>query len=157
MKEREDNAQAMQAGKNTGKRIEETLPHSKRIEIIYLSQVHGISIRKTAAMTQSHYSTVRSVMEAFKASGRTNKLLTYQSKSLILKLRNQKSLVESQEASTKVSSKKKRVPPKRKKVSDQSLNLVTSQNLSCSTLNSFSDIPELPEEMNQTACQQKAS
>lgn len=87
LKEREEMAIAVQDSNATGKRIEETLPHSKRIEIIYLSLVHGISIRKTAAMTQSHYSTVRSVKEAFKSSGRTNKLLTYQSKALILKQR----------------------------------------------------------------------
>lgn len=88
MREREELAIANQAmGQNSGKRVEETLTHTKRIAIIYLSQVHGISIRKTAAMMQSHYSTVRSVMEAYKESGRTNKLLTYQSKSLILKQR----------------------------------------------------------------------
>ena len=92
LKEREELALANQAsGNSSGKRVEETLTHTRRIAIIYLSQVHGISIRKTAALMHSHYSTVRSVMEAYKESGRTNKLLTYQSKSLLLKQRQKDS------------------------------------------------------------------
>ena len=34
-----------------GKRLEETLTHAKRIDILYLKLVHGVSIRKTAART----------------------------------------------------------------------------------------------------------
>ena len=71
------------------KRNEETLTHCRRIDMIYLSQVHKFSLRKTAQLTNSHYSSVRAVIEAYKATGRTNKLLTYQSKQYILEQRHE--------------------------------------------------------------------
>ena len=64
-------------------------------------------------------------MEAYKATGRTNKLLTYQSKSLILKQRN--NLKTSGQSSGKP--EKKRRVPKSKKSADTLSRDVTAPSL----------------------------
>ena len=49
------------------------IPHSKRIDIIYLHQVHGMSVNQISKTFNFHYTTVDKIIWLFKQMGRTSK------------------------------------------------------------------------------------
>lgn len=64
------------------------IPYQK-IEIIYQYAIHGPSVRDISNSLDLNYSTVLSVVKAYKESGRIFKLLPHHSKAFILKYRAQ--------------------------------------------------------------------
>jgi len=58
--------------------------HHERIDILYLNQIHGKPLRQIACELRSSYTTIRNAVRAFKATGRTNKLLSLKKKQSIL-------------------------------------------------------------------------
>lgn len=61
------------------------LSHAKRIDIIYLYKHHALTIKEISQELDLNYSTVRTIVSAFRKSGRTNKLMAFQAKQSFLK------------------------------------------------------------------------
>ena len=61
----------------------------QKIEIIYQHAIHNPSVREISNGLDLNYSTVLSVIKAYKDSGRIFKLLPHHSKAFILKYRSQ--------------------------------------------------------------------
>ena len=64
----------------SGKLLQLTLSHQQRIDVIYLSQVHGLSYRTIANYRLIPFSTVRQTVQEYKKSTRTNKMHTHSTK-----------------------------------------------------------------------------
>lgn len=69
-----------------GQDLKYLIPYQK-VEIIYQYAVHGPSVREISNNLDLNYSTVLSVIKAYKESGRIFKLLPHHSKAFILKYR----------------------------------------------------------------------
>lgn len=61
------------------------LSHAKRIEILYLFKHHDSTIKHISEELKLNYSTIRTIVSAFRKSGRTNKLMAFQAKQSFLK------------------------------------------------------------------------
>ena len=59
--------------------------HSQRIEILYPYRHHKLTIKEISDELRMNYSSVRTIINAYKKSGRTNKLMTHQAKLSLLK------------------------------------------------------------------------
>lgn len=53
--------------------VHKVLPHTKRIDIVYLHMVHGMSISQIQKTFKLHYTTVDRVLWEYKELGRTSK------------------------------------------------------------------------------------
>ena len=49
------------------------MPHTKRIDIIYLHQVHGLSVNQISKTFNFHHTTVDKIIWLYKHVGRTSK------------------------------------------------------------------------------------
>lgn len=61
------------------------ISHQRRIEILHLYTTHSMSIKEIAFQLYMTYSTVRSIIHAYREHGRTNKLLTHNAKFSLLR------------------------------------------------------------------------
>lgn len=73
----------------SSKVVQETLTHQQRIEIIYLSIVHGQSLRFISQFVEVPFSTVRQAINEYNTSKRTNKLLTRSTKTRLIQDREE--------------------------------------------------------------------
>ena len=48
------------------------MPHTKRIDIVYLNEVHGMSVNKIAKSFGHHYVTINNILNLYKSQGRTS-------------------------------------------------------------------------------------
>ena len=68
---------------------QDTIIHQARIDVIYWSVNHEKSLREIARIVMAPFSTVRTVINEFKAFGRSNKLLDITMKAKLLEHRCQ--------------------------------------------------------------------
>ena len=62
----------------------ETMKHQKRIDTLYQSHIHKLSLRQISQKINAPYSTVRHIIQEYINDQRTNKLLDLNMKAKIL-------------------------------------------------------------------------
>ena len=48
------------------------MPHTKRIDCVYLHKIHGYSVNKIAKTFGCHYNTIKNIMDLYDEEGRTS-------------------------------------------------------------------------------------